>query len=154
MVVLHLTEKANTGRTEGIGKHLQWEYEDGTIRDAQEIRTDYIYPGPFTVAGRAYSSWMELCAEEIHKCGYSSICRDIYGREIFVQLREFPQRYSFDDLSWLGNERFYREFYIRQEDKICRVFYEDKQNNIRVFEDTQYIYNTTINKMIDLHWIE
>ena len=41
MVILHLTEKANTGRTEGIGKHLSWEYEDGTIRNAQEIRTDY-----------------------------------------------------------------------------------------------------------------
>lgn len=154
MVVLHLTEKANTGQTKGTGKCLQWEYEDGTLRDAQEIRTDYIYPGPFTAAGKTYSSWKELCAEEINKHGYASICTDIYGREVFIELREFPQRYSFDDLSWLGDERFYREFYIWQEDRICRVFYEDKQNHIRVFEDTQYIYNTTINKMIDLHWIE
>ena len=147
MAILHLSEK-------GTGKCLQWEYEGGTLRNARESRTDFTYPGSFTAAGKTYSSWKELCAEQIRKHGNGSICRDIYGQEVFVQLQEFPQRYSFDDLSWLGDERFYREFYIRQEDRICRVLYEDRQKTITVFEDTQFLYNPTISKMMDLHWIK
>lgn len=138
----------------GLGQYIQWKNEDGSVRKAQEQRKDYPYPGPFSAVGKTYSSWKELCAEELRKHGYSSICRDIYGREVFVELREFPQKYSFDDLDWLGNERYYRNFYILKEDRLCHVAYEDKQKLIRVYEEEAFLYGTTLEKMRMLSWME
>lgn len=153
MAKLRFVEKQGTGRTSNIGKHLVWEYEDGTVRDAKEIKNMFTYPGKFVAAGKEYSSWKELCAEEIRKHGDDSICRDIYGREIFMRLREFPQRYSFDSWDWLGNERYYHNFYILKEDRLCYVFYEDRQKNIFVYEDAEYLYNTDIERMYMLNWL-
>ena len=138
----------------GIGQYIQWKSEDGSIRNAREQRKDYPYPGSFSAAGKTYSSWKKLCAEELRKHGYSSIYRDIYGREVFVELREFPQRYSFDDSDWLGNERYYRHFYILKEDRLCHVVYEDKQKSIRVYEEESYLYGATLEKMRTLGWLE
>lgn len=138
----------------GIGQYIQWKNEDGSIRNAQERRTDYPYPGSFSAAGKTYSSWKELCAEELRKHGYSSICRNIYGQEVFVVLWEFPRRYSFDDLDWLGNERYYRHFYILKEDRLCHVLYEDKQKSIRVYEEEAYLDDSTLEKMRMLGWME
>lgn len=153
MAKLHFVEKQGMGRTPNIGRYLVWEYEDGTFRDAKENKNKFSYPVKFIAAGKEYSSWKELCAEKIKTHGDGSICRDIYGREIFMRLREFPQPYSFDYWDWLGDERYYRSFYIWQEDRLCYVFYEDRQSSILVYEDAEYMYNTDIEKMYTLNWL-
>ena len=83
-------------------------------------------------------------------CGLSRC----FGRKIFVVLHEYPQRYSFDELAWLGANRFYWEFFIMQEDRLCRIKYESGSTRIYVHDDYDCLPNLTIEKMREYKWLD
>ena len=119
---------------------VQWAYEDGTVRKPEESTAEFAYPGPFTAAGKTYTSWQQLCALT-DKDG--RFCRDIYGRDVFCRER-FP---CFDSYDYLHENRYYRWFFLRDGDKLTRVDYTDERRKITVTEDVQLLSETCWKQM-------
>lgn len=151
MAKLHFAKRETSDR---FPEYLVWEYEDGSLRLGMGTYRDLRYPGTFTAAGKQYSSCKELCAEQIEAHGRYMIYRDIYGQKIFIVQHEFPQRYSFDDMPWLGNDRFYWEFFIMQDDRICMIRYESRSTQIQVYDDVERLSDLDWKKMLELKWIK
>ena len=109
-----------------------WKQPDGSIREPEEVRKTFPYPGVFQAGGRPYLSINQLCAEKLDEYGH--ICRDVYGREVFAEWERFP---CFDSYDYRHENRYYRWFYIRVGDQLAGVHYTDQQQIIEVTEDVK-----------------
>ena len=87
----------------------------------------------FTAAGRHYDSLEQLYVE------YDSTktwCRDCYGREVLYLAERFP---CFDSCDFENEDRFYRWFFLRQNDRLTRIHHTDTTGKIYVTEDLRSI---------------
>lgn len=107
--------------------------EPVSVRIPTEISRKFPYPGSFTVAGKTYESWQQLCQVET---GTSGLYQDIYGRYVFYTSELFP---CFDSYDFLYETRRYRWFFILGNGKLTRVYYTDEQKYIHVTEDVANI---------------
>lgn len=144
---LQLVSQREKGPFVSIRYYVQWEYPDGTVRVPEESEMKFACPGSFTAAGKAYSSWQELCA--VREDEYGQICRDIYGREVFAEWERFP---CFDSYDYLYENRYYRWFYIREGDKLTCVYYKDEQKTIHVTEDVRRMRDRCWKAMQKANW--
>lgn len=111
---------------------IRWKNPDGTVREPEESKRTFLYPGVFWAGGRPYTSIHQLCVEKLDEEGH--ICKDVYGREVFAQWERFP---CFDSYDYLYENRYYRWFYIRSGDKLTGVHYTDERHTIEVTEDVK-----------------
>lgn len=111
---------------------IRWKSPDGSLRTPEESKKTFLYPGVFWAGGRPYASIHQLCAEKLDEEGHA--CRDVYGREVFAQWERFP---CFDSYDYLYENRYYRWFYIRNNDQLTCVYYTDERNKIEVTEDVK-----------------
>ena len=111
---------------------IRWQSPDGSLRTPEESKKTFLYPGVFWAGGRPYASIHQLCAEKLDEEGHA--CRDVYGREVFAQWERFP---CFDSYDYLYENRYYRWFYIRNNDQLTCVYYTDERNKIEVTEDVK-----------------
>ena len=109
---------------------IRWKNPDGSERKPEESKRTFLYPGVFWAGGRPYTSIKQLCAEKLDEQGH--ICKDVYGREVFAQWERFP---CFDSYDYLYENRYYRWFYIRNDNQLTCVHYTDGQNKIEITED-------------------
>lgn len=111
---------------------IRWKQADGSVRTPEESKRTFLYPGVFWAGGRPYTSIKQLCAEKFDEQGH--VCKDIYGREVFAEWERFP---CFDSYDYLYENRYYRWFYIRSDDKLTCVYYTDEQHKIEITEDVK-----------------
>ena len=111
---------------------IQWKNPDGSIRTPEESKRAFPYPGAFQAGGRPYLSVNQLCAKKLDEDGH--ICQDVYGRDVFAEWERFP---CFDSYDYLHEHRYYRWFYIRNNDQLTCVYYTDERNKIEVTEDVK-----------------
>lgn len=128
------------------GRQIVWEASDGTVRVPEEKHKEFLYPGPFFAAGKAYVSWKELCVEQED----SGLCRDTYGREVFCMSELFP---CFDSYDYANEHRYYRWFFLREKGKLTRVYYADERYKIEVTEDVAALENNCREQLQSIGWI-
>lgn len=102
-------------------------------RTPSEHSTVFNYAGGFKAAGRSYSALEQLFVEHDDT---KTFCRDCYGREVLYLAERFP---CFDSYDYANETRFYRWFFLRQNDRLTRIHYTDETNKIYVTEDVLYL---------------
>lgn len=103
------------------------------VRTPVESTRTFSVNGGFTAAGRHYDSLEQLYVE------YDSTktwCRDCYGREVLYLAERFP---CFDSCDFENEDRFYRWFFLRQNDRLTRIHHTDTTGKIYVTEDLRSI---------------
>lgn len=103
------------------------------VRTPFESTRTFSVNGGFTAAGRHYDSLEQLYVE------YDSTktwCRDCYGREVLYLAERFP---CFDSCDFENEDRFYRWFFLRQNDRLTRIHHTDTTGKIYVTEDLRSI---------------
>lgn len=104
-----------------------------TVRVPVEHKRVYPASGAFIAAGRRYTALEQLYTEHDQ---YKTWCRDCYGREVLYLAERFP---CFDSSDFETEDRFYRWFFLRQNDKLTRVHFTDTTGKIFVTEDVKYL---------------
>lgn len=61
---------------------------------------------------------------------------DVYGRDIICFRDRFP---CFDSEDYLNENRYFYWYFIREGDRLARVFYEDDRDVVIVTDDVRYI---------------
>lgn len=103
------------------------------VREPSESRRTYPVSSGFTAAGMRYRDIRQLYVEHDR---YKTFCRDVYGREVLYLAERFP---CFDSHDYATETRFYRWFFLRQDDRLTRIHYTDETDKIYVTEDVQYL---------------
>lgn len=130
-----------------IAYRVKWLLEDGSVRKPEETVREISYPGMFTAAGKAYSSWEQLCNSREDEYGH--LCRDIYGREVFAEWERFP---CFDSYDYLYENRYYRWFFIREGDRLVCVHYTDGQDQVSITDDVYKLTQRCWKAMTEYQW--
>lgn len=126
---------------------IQWKNPDGSIRIPEETKHTFPYPGVFQAGGRPYLSIDQLCARKLDEDGH--LCQDVYGREVFAEWERFP---CFDSYDYLHEHRYYRWFFIRTDNQLTCVYYEDEQGNVEVTEDVNKLRERCWKAIQELKW--
>jgi len=144
---MELVSEQLPGPYVNIRYYVRWTMPDGTLRKPEPKERNYVYPGIFTAGGKDYCNISQLCAEKLDEWGH--VCRDIYGRDVFAEWERFP---CFDSYDYLYEHRYYRWFYIRDNDRLTCVYYEDEQKKITVTEDAVKIHDRCWKSMAEYNW--
>lgn len=88
------------------------------------------------MAGRFYISPSQLTVK-LDKQGIWR--KDCYGCEVFCVKERFP---CFDSSDFLHEKRFCRWLFLRENRKLHRVFYSDKQLLLSVTDDVRFLEST------------
>lgn len=136
----------HSGRSEG-GRRIQWESPDGAVRIPEEVRKEYIYPGPFKAAGKPYLSLQSMGKSKED----SPVRRDIYGREVLCMRELFP---CFDSYDYANETRYFRWFFIRENGKLTCVFHADESGRVEITEDIRTVENSCLEEMKNLGWMD
>ena len=144
--VMELVSFNKPGPYVNIDYMVQWRAEDGSLRIPQGGEKRTLPCNNFVAAGRQYSGWEQLCAEQT---GEDGTFTDIYGRDVFAFRQRFP---CFDSYDYLYEHRYYRWFYIREGDSLCCVYYTDEEKTIEVTEDVRLIADGAWKAMKEINW--
>lgn len=118
-----------SSRIEWVSRALNDAGSPATVRIPKEKTRKFIMKAPFIAAGKFYLSWKQL----VHEADETKIwCRDIYGREVLFLAERFP---CFDSSDAIHENRFYRWFFLREDQKLTRVSFADGDVTICVTED-------------------
>lgn len=118
------------------------------VREPHESTASYTLADGFTAAGQRYGSLQELYTEYDKT---KTFCRDRYGREVLYLAERFP---CFDSHDYAYEKRFYRWFFLRENDRLTRVYYEDETKKVYVTEDVQYLEEPRWREMLRLEYFE
>lgn len=132
-------------KVEWVSKQTDDQGEPLYIRKPETQKREFLQQTGFLAAGKAYRNVAQLSAQETED---DHFCRDIYGREVLCFWERFP---CFDSYDYLYEDRYYRWFFIRQDDKVTLVYCADTQPGIEVTEDVQEI-STKWWDEIQKHW--
>lgn len=124
---------------------VQWKLTEGSVRIPEPAEKAVSEPGNFTAAGKHYTGVHQLCAEKTGECSF----RDIYGRDVFAHKERFP---CFDSYDYLNEDRYYRWFYIRENGKLCCVYYADQRKTLEVTEDVRFLKDDAWKAMQEVKW--
>ena len=91
-------------------------------------KTTYPVNRGFFAAGKQYRNLQQMTATQIGDYLY----HDIYGREVIALRERFP---CFDCYDFLHENRYYRWFFLRDDQKLTLVYYEDERGTLDVTED-------------------
>ena len=103
------------------------------IRDPSESTSRFSAADGFTAAGKRYGSTAELLSWFDPESGRG---KDIYGRRVLYVSERFP---CFDSCDFENEDRFYRWFFLRQNDRLTRIHHTDTTGKIYVTEDLRSI---------------
>jgi len=116
---------------------LQWisqetEEDGSTRRTRQPQEQTRRYVGfPIQAAGKTYHSLDQLT--RVDK-GHCRLYRDIHGRLVFRMVKPFP---CFDEFDAMCETRMYRWFFLREGEKLTRIYTADDSEEIYVTEDVE-----------------
>ena len=114
---------------------LRWVDENNPerYRDPIEKTTEYRVGRPFWAAGKKYRKLSQLLTESPKGAPWY---RDIYGREILHLAERFP---CFDSNDYLYENRYFRDLFICEKDRLTRIVVTDEEDTFTVTEDVQDI---------------
>ena len=89
----------------------------------------------FTAAGKQYSRLSQLREKRVPEefCWY----QDIYGREVFYICKR--KYIAMDVYDTMYDTRSYRWYFIREDQKLTRIYHDDESVNIYVTEDVREV---------------
>ena len=116
-------------------------------REPHEHARTYAYPGGFEAAGRRYKSLTELTATKLD----GDYFLDSYGRRVLCIIERFP---CFDSHDFAYENRFYRWLFLRENDRLTRVYHEDETGSVYVTEDVKYLEEPRWREMLRLDYFE
>lgn len=119
----------STEKVEWVSRELDERGDPVSVRIPKEMTRGFTVPLGFTAAGKPYLSVRQLITK---KDGTETWGRDIYGREVLCLRERFP---CFDSYDYANEHRYYRWFFLRESQKLTRVFCADGQQKIVVTED-------------------
>ena len=103
------------------------------VREPHESTVKYALAGGFTAAGRRYGELSELFTEHDKT---KTFCRDRCGRDFAYE------------------NRFYRWLFLRENDRLTRVYHEDETGSVYVTEDVKYLEEPRWREMLRLDYFE
>lgn len=118
------------------------------VREPHESTVKYSLAGGFTAAGRRYGTLSELFTEHDKT---KTFCRDRCGREVLYLAERFP---CFDSHDFACENRFYRWLFLRENDRLTRVYHEDETGSVYVTEDVKYLEEPRWREMLRLGYFE
>lgn len=130
------------------GREIAWIGPAGQVRTPEERTKETLHPGLFKAAGKTYTSWKGLCAK---KGDQEDLYYDVYGREVVYIAELFP---CFDSYDYMNENRHYRWFFLKENEKLTRVYYTDTRPTIEITEDVRYVENRCMESLQQLGWIE
>ena len=80
-----------------------------------------------------------------------TFCRDRCGREVLYLAERFP---CFDSHDFAYENRFYRWLFLRENDRLTRVYHEDETGSVYVTEDVKYLEEPRWREMLRLDYFE
>ena len=98
-----------------------------TLRTPEEQSRVCDRKGPFSLAGREYAGLNYFLRQMEGNWG-----RDIYGRQVLCVAERFP---CFDSYDYLNENRYYRWFFIREGDRLSRLYFSDGGKKLYITED-------------------
>lgn len=104
--------------------------------------------GSFTAAGKRYSGLRQLFVRTDESCTW---CRDKYGREVLYLVERFP---CFDSFDAMDESRCYRWFFLREGERLTRVYYMDGGMDIHVTEDVENLEHKCWEQMLELDYFD
>lgn len=115
-------------RVEWVSRRTDDQGRPAAVRVPQERA--HTFPAvAFFAAGRFYVGWKQLVEKQDEEGVW---CRDVYGRQVLTLTERFP---CFDSYDFAHENRRYRWFFLREGEKLTRVFYTDGRAEISVTED-------------------
>ena len=115
--------------------------EPAVVREPLESTRKFSAKSPITAAGKKYTSIKQLCATPTED---DSIYRDVYGRTVFCTQMRFP---CFDSYDYITENRYYRWFFIKEDNRLTRVYYEDESDVVIVTEDVENLESDCLEQM-------
>ena len=125
---------------------VQWKLDDGSVRIPEAAEQTVFDGNSFFAAGKSYSSWQQLCAEQT---GNTYVFIDKYRRQVFAYKERFP---CFDSYDYLNENRYFRWFYIREAGRLCCVYLADGRGTVEVTEDVRFIKDEAWKAMQEANW--
>ena len=101
------------------------------IREPQEKTREFIAGLGFAAGGKSYLSLKQLCREQD---AAGTWAKDIYGRQVLCLKELFP---CFDSYDYANEYRYYRWFFLCEDNKLTRIQFTDTQRKITVTEDVR-----------------
>lgn len=136
-------------------EHIRWvsrETDDNGAplytRNPQQTTTEYPSPGVFRAAGKTYTSRNQLT---IVKDEDGVWCKDMYGRQVLCVRERFP---CFDSYDFAHENRYYYWYFIREGDRLTRVYYSDGGKRIIVTEDVDELETARLRDLQELKFLD
>lgn len=112
------------------GLKVQWRNpETGEIRVPEELNRSVSAFGPFTAGCRTYRNLSEL---ETGKTQDPQVFQDAYGRQVLRLRERFP---CFDSYDYASEDRHFHWYYLKDGEKLVRIYYADDRKEIQITED-------------------
>lgn len=99
----------------------------------------------FTFANKKYRSISELRVKQLADNSDYSLWRDTYGRRVVHYYERYP---CFDISDFLYEDRGYHYFYVKQEDELACLYYDDGEDKIKIFDSENMpvkVFRTILN---------
>lgn len=125
--------------------------EDGQplkIREPREQSFVFTEDGGFDAAGKHYKNIRQLFARVDETFTW---CRDKYGREVLYLIERFP---CFDYYDTMYEDRCYRWFFLREGERLTRIFTSDDSWEIYVTEDVENLESGRWEEMQELGYFD
>ena len=131
-----IDHKGNGGYWSGASVRLEWVSRE-TDAEGKPLRTrapaghtKTVWKRGFTAAGKLYRGLGELLYRREE--GPGIWYRDIYGRSVLAVEERFP---CFDSSDYLYENRYFRWYFLCQDDKLTCVYHTDGTDTVTITED-------------------
>lgn len=140
-------QKMPNNRFANDDRMVRWMVKDkdgaaSLVRTPREKVHKSLAAGGFCVAGKYYTNMRQLTKRTVEEG--SRRYQDIYGRDV-IEIRErFP---CFDSHDFLHENRYYRWFYLIENEMLYCVYYEDEGTFVTVTKDVARISSSVYKVM-------
>lgn len=160
--VLEIDEDADLPVEEGLIWNQYSDSSSGSIiqrRKPEGRFVEYRVDGDFKAAGKVYSTEEMLRTRgqeqvwDYDASGYHDMVgkfTDAYGRKVYYISERFP---CYDRYDRQYENRFYRYYYLCEDNKLTRIRFADGSNYVSVTEDTATIDYQHWRKLNEQKWI-
>lgn len=109
---------------------------------------EYPSPGVFQAGGKTYTSRNQLT---MVKDEDGTWCKDMYGRQVLCLRERFP---CFDSYDFAHENRYYYWYFLRDGDRLTRIYYGDGSRKIIVTEDVEDLEYSRYRDLQELKFLD
>jgi len=116
-------------------------------RSPQEQTAAFQADGPFTAAGQSYTDVKQLTAQDLG----NGLYRDVYGRTVLAFRERFP---CFDSYDAMHENRYYRWWFLLENQRLTRMYREDDRTELYVTEDVLNLECKCTRQLKEVGWVK